>query len=314
VSNFTELPTELAGKRVLGTRATPATNLYEGNAQDRWLADQAERIAGDPWADTSKVLVRNPATGELEQRERVIGADGEPTIGKPIDQPDGDQQTREPGTKPAAADGDDQRIKVGDVDYSAAELREAVANLAEEKLRKAHVPEKPSGYKLELPKDVVLPNGATFKIASLSDPIKGPGLGAAMEWAHKQGFSQSQFSEMLGVYAGAISGEQIMIGNAARAERDAMGVTGPARVEAILQYVKAHYPAALRPVAATLATKAQVEMFEDIIMRRTNGGGSSFSQRGRELDDGKVDDATYNSWNYTQKKEYAERQSARDGK
>jgi len=149
--------------RVSGTRPTPATNQAHMSPQARWQADQDARTANDPWLDNSKVLTRN-AMGELEQRERVVGADGEPTIGKQLDQPEGDQQTREQGTKPAAADGDDQRIKVGDVDYSAAELREAVAHMAETKLHKAHVPETPAGYKMELPRDFKTLNGATYQI------------------------------------------------------------------------------------------------------------------------------------------------------
>lgn len=296
--------------RIEGTKPTAPTNLYEGSPRDRWQADQDARTTNDPWLDPNKVLTRD-ATGNIVAHEKKIGADGEATIGPALEQHEGDQQTGEQGTRPAPADGDDQRIKVGDVDYSAAELREAVAHMAETKLQKAHVPETPAGYKIELPKDLILPNGAQFQVANVNDPVKGPGLRAAMEWAHSKGMSQSDFSEMLGVYAAATSGEQIMIANAAKRERDAMGVTGPARVDAILQYVKAHYPAALKPVAATLATRAQVEMFEDIIIRRTNGGGGSLSQRGRDVESTTISDEAWGKMSYHQQVEYAREATAR---
>jgi hypothetical protein len=68
----------------------------------------------------------------------------------------------------------------------------------------------------------------------------------------------------------------------AKAERDAMGATVGTRVDAILQWVGATYPTAVKAVAATLATKAQVEMFESIIGKITSQGGAPFRGNGRE--------------------------------
>lgn len=295
--------------RVEGTKPTAPTNLYEGTPQDRWLADQAARTANDPWLDPNKVLTRDPATGQIVVHEKKLGADGEATIGKPLDQPDDD------AAKPADTAADDAtKHKFGDFYLTEAEIRDLAAHKAQEDLRRGQVPAAPDKYRLELPPGLKLPEGVKFDVANVNDPIKGPGLRAAMEWAHKKGFSQGDFSEMLGVYAAAISGEQVMIANAARAERDAMGVTGPARVDAILKWVGARYPAALKPVANTLVTGAQVAMFEDIVSRFTNPGGSSFSQRGRELPEadgrlpsGAEGDRIWNSWSYTQQKAYSEK-------
>jgi hypothetical protein len=293
--------------RVEGTKPTAPTNLYDGSPQDRWLADQAARTANDPWLDPNKVLTRDPATGQIVVHEKKLGADGEATIGKQVDQPEGEAPT------PDATAGE-AKHKFGDLELTDTEIRDLAAHKAQEDLRRAQVPEKPEGYKLELPPGLKLPEGVNFKVANINDPIKGPGLRAAMEWAHAKGMSQSDFSELLGVYAAVTSGEQLMISNAARVERDALGVTGPARVDAILKWVGALYPKALKPVAATLATRAQVEMFEDLVRRHANQGGSSFSQRGREvpeadgrLPSGPEGDKIWNSWSYTQQKSYSEK-------
>jgi hypothetical protein len=301
--------------QIEGTKATAATNLWGGGPQERFAEQQRERERLDPHMDHSLVQKRD-AAGNITFHEKIVDPKtGEISVGKLVHGEQGDAPIAgEPdaeGRKTAPAAGDGQKIRVGDVEYTQAELREMAAFKAESDLRRAQVPATPRDYRLELPKDLKLPPGVEFKIAADNDPLKGPGLQAAREWAHKQGFSQGQFSEMLGVYAAAQSNEALMIGRAAARERDALGVSGPARVDAIALWLKAHYPEALHPVLNTLATRAQVEMFEDMIGRRINSGGGSFNTRGREPEVTGISDKDYDALSYSAKLDYARNATAR---
>jgi hypothetical protein len=144
------------------------------------------------------------------------------------------------------------------------------------------------------------------------DPIRGAGFQMAQNWAHKQGFSQAQFSEMLGVHAASIATEQLMINRAAEREKAALGDAGPARVDAVARFLRGTLgDSDAQPFLATLVRASQVDSWEKIMVKIMNPGGGSFNTRGRQPpDDGKVDDKTYASWSYTEKKEYAERMSS----
>lgn len=157
--------------RVEGTKPTPATSLYDGSPQDRWLADQAARTANDPWLDPNKVLTRD-AAGNIVAHEKKIGADGEPTIGKQVDQPDGDAAK----TADTASDGADadKLIKIGDTELTQKQWLDAITSKAQANSRAALVPPTPAEYRLEFPKDLKMPVGVVFEFASLKDPVKGP--------------------------------------------------------------------------------------------------------------------------------------------
>ena len=296
--------------RVEGTKPTTATNLYDGSPQARWQADQDARIAGDPWADTSKVLTRNPATGEVEQRERVISADGEAKAGPATDQPDGD--AAKPADAPADGADADKRIKIGDTELTQKQWLEAITSKAQADSRAALVPPTPAEYRLEFPKDMKLPVGTVFEFASLKDPVRGPLIQKAQEWSHANGLSQGQFSDLLALYATTQVHENITTHERAKAEAESLGVTGPARVDAISMFLRGHYgDTAAKPILMTLATRHHVAVWEDVIRKLTNAGGSSFSQRGRDMDPQTMSDEAYNKLSYSQKVDYAREATAR---
>lgn len=284
----------------------PTTNPAEMSPTQRWEADQAAADRADPWRDTSKILTRD-AAGNLVQRERTLGADGESTPAKIVD-PQGPNVAE---TSPASAGEGGEKIRVGESDFSVKEITDAIASKAEQDLRRANVPQTPDGYKLELPKDMKLPNGAEIQVAPINDPIKGPALRAFQDWAHKNGLSQTQFSEALGLYASANSNEQIAIANAAQREMESAGVNAAVRVDAVSLWLKSHYPGAAKAFIATLATSKQLDAWESIITRSINGGAGSFSRRGNEPESQKLSDEAYDKMSYGEKKDYAERASAR---
>jgi hypothetical protein len=253
------------------------------------------------------VLTRD-SLGNLVQHERVLGADGEPTIGKPIDQPDGD------AAPPAdAGEPDEQRrITVGDTDFSEKEILDALANKAAADLRRAAIPPTPAGYKLELPQDFKPPVGFDFKVGSLEDPIRGPQLRAAMEWAHRNSLDQQQFSQLLSLYGSTTAHETTMIANAARQEREKLGAAGPVRVDAVATWMKATLGADAKVMLQTTVTESQVRVWENLIGRMTRQGGSQFNAGGRippEMPT--ISDEAYNKMSYSQKVEYAQQATAR---
>src|SRR5262249_48854562 len=166
-------------------------------------------------------------------------------------------------------------------------------------------------YKIELPKDYKLPDGLDFKLATVDDPVKGPALKAAQEWAHRKGLSQSDFAELVGLYVGAQTRELSMVGAAAAAEREALGVNAPIRVDAISNWLRARYgDNVAKPILATMVSRHHVAVFEDIIQRFTNQGGGNFTGARRDAEPMTLSQAQWDTMSYTEKKDYSERASA----
>lgn len=285
-------------RTVNGTTATPPS--WDQTPQERFAAQQAEAGRRDPWLSdpTKTTLERDARSGNLIAKDRATGRALNPDTGA-VEPP-------KPGESEAPAEGE-RRVKIGEVEFSEKEWLDLASAKAVEDIRKAQIPAEPTGYKLELPKDLKLPPGVDFKVASLDDPVKGPGLRAALEWAHRSQFSQGQVSEMLGVYAAAQSMEQAQINVIANKERDKLGAAGPVRIAAIETWLRGNYGEDARPMVATLVSEKQVRIFENIIQKLTNQGGGNYSGRHREIESKTIDDATWDKMTYTEKKDYAER-------
>ena len=189
-----------------------------------------------------------------------------------------------PATAPLP--GDDQLVKIGDLELPASSWRDLAAQKAEADLHKAQIPATAADYKLDLPADLKLPDGVQVKF-SADDPVLGPQLDAVREWAHLKNLSQSDFSELLGLYAATTAHEHTVIANAANAERAKLGVSGPARIDAISLWLRGTFgDAAARPVLATLCTATHVEVFEKIISKIVGQGSANFSQQHRDASGG----------------------------
>ena len=289
-----------------GTRPTRPTNSADMSPQERWLADKAAADRADPWLDGDRVLARNKA-GDLVQHEKIIGADGEATIGRPID----DQPGADDGTKPLGEPSGEKTVKVGDAEFTESEIREAMGAKAEADLRKTQIPPAAEAYRVELPADLKLPGDAKFELAGFDHPIHGAALRDAAAWAHKNVLSQNQFSELLALHAGSVTREASALAAAARAEQEKMGALGGQRVDAVSRWLMAHFPEAARPTLQTLVTARQVEMFESII-HKLSGSGAGFSRSGDVSHETQSpSDAEWKSWSYSQQKQYSENSSAR---
>ena len=143
---------------------------------------------------------------------------------------------------------------------------------------------------------------STFPIENVTAAVKK----AVQDWAHKKGLSQSEFSELLSIQAHREAEQQLKIATYAKAEVDKLGTTGPQRIDAMSRWILSQMGSAkARPIIASMATAAHVEFYEKLFMKATGSG--SFRQTGRDAEPRGLDDATWNSMSYSEKKSYAER-------
>lgn len=183
-------------------------------------------------------------------------------------------------------------------------LDELTTFKAAEDSRRATLPQTPEAYELKLPETFKAPEGINVKVDA-NDPL----YKSARELAHAKGWSQSDFSDALGLVATLKANEAAQYEALKVQNLEGLGAKGPERIDAVTRYLAANFPeATVKPVLATLATKAHVEMFEAFISKiASQGRGSNFTQTGREVDTGKVSQEVYDKWSYSEKKAYAER-------
>lgn len=188
-----------------------------------------------------------------------------------------------------------------------AHLDELATFKAAEDSRKLTLPATPEAYQPTLPEGFTPPVGVDFKL-DVNDPI----IAQAQAMAHAKGWSQSDFSDALAVYANVKLNEAVQYEGAKTAALAGLGTTGPARIDAVTRWLGANFDeATVKPVLATMATTQHVVMFEKIISKLTNGGGSPFRQTGRDVDTGKVSDEQWSKMSYGEKKDYAAKHSGK---
>jgi hypothetical protein len=215
---------------------------------------------------------------------------------------------------PPAPDPNAARVKIKDVDLTEAEWIAAAADKAAQDANLLSLPAKPADYKLELPADFKAPAGVKFTF-NPADPIKGPVLTAAREWAKANDLTQEQFSGMLALYAGSEAHNAKMIADGAKIQKDLLGAAGTARIDAISRFLKAELgDDGARPFLQTLVTAKMVDGWERFIQKKTTQGAGGFRTTGREapepdgrLPSGPEGEKIWNGMSYTQKKEYTEK-------
>ena len=297
-------------RQVSGTKPTPPTNTADMSPQARWLSDKADLERSDPWMNSATVLTRD-ANGNLVAHEKITDADGNASAGRRLDEngvPQGEAEPRQDNAAPA----DNTKIRVGQAEFTAKELNDIVARDAAEQSRRLNVPADPSGYKIQLPADFRSPAGMIVDVANENDPRYAASYQMARQWAKSENLSQESFSKLLGLHASIVATEQAGIHAIAKAEAESLGANGPARMNAIGQFLRANYgDAKARPVMVSMATRAQVEIFEDLIGRLSKQGSASFNGLGRDPEPLGISDEAYEKMTYTQKLDYAREATAR---
>jgi hypothetical protein len=207
----------------------------------------------------------------VEQREAAAAR----AAGEPPKAPDVD-----PAAPPAHSV---EKLKVGKYEVSEAELAGMLDRQSQDDLRKATVPATPQDYKLAIPETMQLPGGVQFKFDEVGNKAA---FDAARAWAHNKGFSQSDFSEMLGLYASQEAQQHVALAELSRREIAKAGANGPQRVDAVGRWITGTVGEAdAKPIRATIVTDAHLRFYEKLMQREISQGGASFSQQHRAAPD-----------------------------
>jgi hypothetical protein len=167
--------------------------------------------------------------------------------------------------------------------------------------RKLTLPATPEAYALALPEGFKAPDGIDIKL----DP-NDPMLKTAQSMAHAKGWSQSDFSDALGIVATMKANETAAYETAKTANLAALGAKGPERIDAVTRWLTANATEAeAKPIIATLATAGHITFMEKMIAKLSSQGTATFNQTGRDHDTGKVTDEQWSKMTYGEKKEYA---------
>jgi hypothetical protein len=172
-----------------------------------------------------------------------------------------------------------EKVKIGKYEVSEGELGTMMERQALEDLRKATVPPSPADYKLAIPETMQLPGDQQFKFDEAGNKAA---FDAARAWAHNRGMTQSDFSEMLGLYASQEAQQHAALAERSRQEIAKAGVNAPQRVDAVGKWITGMVGEAdAAPIRATLVTDAHLRFYETIINKLTTQGGASFTQSHR---------------------------------
>jgi hypothetical protein len=201
----------------------------------------------------------------VEQREAAAARAAEP-VSSEAPRADGQPPTE---GEPAA-----EKFKIGKYEVSEGELAAMMERQAVDDLRKATVPPSPQDYKVAIPEGMKLPGDLEFRFDEAGNKAA---FDAARAWAHNKGMSQSDFSEMLGLYASQEAQQHAALAERSRQEIAKVGVNGPQRV-AVGKWITGMVGEKdAAPIRATLVTDAHLRFYEKIMHQISSQGGASFS-------------------------------------
>jgi hypothetical protein len=198
----------------------------------------------------------------------------------------GEPPRQDPGAvdPAAAAAASAEKLKVGKYEVSEAELASMMERQSQDDLKKATLPAAPEAYEAKLPADLTLPGGQTYTFDK-----NDPSIAAAQNWAHAKGLSQDEFSQVLGIYASHVAGEQAILAERSRQEVAKAGVNAPQRVDAVGKWITAEVGEAdAAPIRATIVTDAHLRFYEKLMNKVSSQGAASFSQSHRVAPDSNV--------------------------
>jgi hypothetical protein len=189
----------------------------------------------------------------------------------PAATPDGEPQA------PPAAPADGTKFKVGRYEVSEDEVASMLDRQSQDDLRRLTLPQAPTDYRAELPEGLTLPGGQTYKFDA-----NDPSLVAARNWAHAKGLSQDDFSQVLGIYASHVVGQEALLTARSRAEVEKAGSNAPQRAAAVGRWITGEVgDADAKPILATIVTDSHLRFYEKMMNKIASQGAASFSQSHR---------------------------------
>jgi hypothetical protein len=141
--------------------------------------------------------------------------------------------------------------------------------------RAAAIPAEATGYKLELPETVKLPEGAAL---NLEDPL----FVAAQSKAHELGLTQAEFSKLAGLVVQGQIQERQQLADFRKTERAKLGSNSVARVEAVETALKGRFGDDAQHLIPLLVSSRQVVLMEKLL---SSGTAAPFTHEGREAED-----------------------------
>jgi hypothetical protein len=210
-------------------------------------------------------------------------------------------QQREP-----PADG--TKFKVGKFEVSEGEIAAMMDRQAQDDLRKATIPPTPQDYKVALPETFKLPGDGTYRFDEAGNKAS---FDAARAWAHSRGLSQSDFSEMMGLYASHHAQQEAALAERSRQEVAKAGVNAPQRVDAVGKWITGLVGEAdAKPIRATIVTDAHLRFYEKLMTREASQGAAAFSTQHRvPAEDGKI--PNYAGMTFEQRRQAQDQNAAR---
>lgn len=243
----------------------------------------------------------NPRDAAAQSPQRGEQQSGEQQ-GQPVQQ--GEQQ---PG-----APAEPQTIKIGDVEYSADQVNDALRFKSEQDIRKSGLPASPDKYEIKLPADFRAPEGVNFQFDPNSAELQN-----FQRLAHARGLDQQTFSEALGIYAANRVGEQQNLAVARNAEMAKLGAAAGNRIAAIETWLKSQVGAKATLIVNQMKAfpvAGMVEMFEELARNASHQGSAAYSQSGRTQEDSTGRIANYDKLSFSEKRAAQDALNARLGR
>jgi hypothetical protein len=263
---------------------------HDGTPRPGVIADaQYDALPDDQKAGYSRVRKGPQGGSEWIERSKL---EAEPVVNKTATT-DTTATTLAPGEK----------YKFGSYEFTESEIADLMKFKGETELRRAAVPADPSQYKIELPKDLVMPAGVEWRFNEAD-----PALAAARSWSHAQGLSQDQFSSLLGQYVSMEALKESTYRGAMKRELDALGANATMRVTALQTWLDGLVgPDIAKHMKAGMFSARIVEGYELMAKKFSSQGVASFRQDGREPggQPGRVSEAEYDAMSVAERYTYS---------
>jgi hypothetical protein len=216
----------------------------------------------------------------------------------PGTQPEADAQQQQQRQQAPPAE---QKIRVGDAEYEAQAVSDALAFKAEQDVRRQNLPKADTDYQVRNSENFRLPEGIT----GFEFDMKDPTLAAARKFALDRGLDQETFSGMLDLFVASKTGELMNQAKLRETNMAQLGAAGPSRIDAVATWLSAKAGkdgAAVAGFIKQFPSAPLVRALENIVRQFSNQGGADFSQQHRAQEDTSGKIPGYDNMSFAQKR------------